>query len=89
MKALGAQGLPVPRAVDSNRHAVLMSMVDAYPLVQVRRAGWMMGATVQRDRRGSCSTTSLSWTSGQVPVLAARLVYRLPVPEIESRAGLS
>lgn len=39
MKALGAQGLPVPRAVDSNRHAVLMSMVDAYPLVQVGGKG--------------------------------------------------
>jgi len=36
MKALGDHGFPVPRAVDHNRHAVLMSMLDAAPLVQVR-----------------------------------------------------
>ena len=35
MKALGQAGLPVPVAVDHNRHAVLMSLVDATPLVQV------------------------------------------------------
>jgi RIO kinase 2 len=35
MAALGQRGLPVPRAVDHNRHAVLMSLVDAYPLTQV------------------------------------------------------
>lgn len=34
MKALGQHDFPVPRAIDNNRHAVLMSMVDAYPLVQ-------------------------------------------------------
>jgi hypothetical protein len=39
MKALGEHGFPVPRAVDQNRHAVLMSMVDAQPLVQVRPRG--------------------------------------------------
>lgn len=36
MKALGDHGFPVPRAVDHNRHAVLMAMVDAAPLVQLR-----------------------------------------------------
>lgn len=35
MRALGARGLPVPEAIDQNRHAVLMSLVDAFPLVQV------------------------------------------------------
>ena len=35
MRALGQAGLPVPVAVDHNRHAVLMSLVDATPLVQV------------------------------------------------------
>lgn len=35
MAALGEHGFPVPRAIDSNRHAVLMSLVDAFPLVQV------------------------------------------------------
>lgn len=37
MKALGEAGLPVPEAIDCNRHAVLMSMLDACPLVQVRK----------------------------------------------------
>lgn len=35
MAALEQRGMPVPRAVDHNRHAVLMSLVDAYPLTQV------------------------------------------------------
>ena len=35
MAALGAHGFPVPRAVEHNRHAVLMSLVDATLLVQV------------------------------------------------------
>jgi RIO kinase 2 len=37
MKALGDHGLPVPKAIDHNRHAVLMTLLDAYPLVQVRQ----------------------------------------------------
>ena len=36
MKALGEHGFPVPVAVAHNRHAVLMSLVDGVPLVQVR-----------------------------------------------------
>ena len=36
MAALGAHGFPVPRAVEHNRHAVLMSLVDAALLVQAR-----------------------------------------------------
>lgn len=36
MAALGAHGFPVPRAVEHNRHAVLMSLVDATLLVQAR-----------------------------------------------------
>ena len=35
MVALGEHGLPVPYAVAHNRHCVLMTMVDAVPLVQV------------------------------------------------------
>ena len=35
MKALGDAGLPVPRAIECNRHAVLMTLVEAHPLVQV------------------------------------------------------
>ena len=36
MRALGEHGFPVPRAVELNRHAVLMSLVPATPLTQVR-----------------------------------------------------
>ena len=34
MKALGDNGFPVPKAVDVNRHAVLMSLIDGTPLTQ-------------------------------------------------------
>eukprot|EP00803_Ostreobium_quekettii_P000857 evm.model.scf_2011.2 EVM.evm.TU.scf_2011.2 scf_2011:5235-11310(-) len=37
MKALGQRGFPVPEALDQNRHAVLMSLVKGYPIVQVHR----------------------------------------------------
>lgn len=36
MKALGEHDFPVPKAVDWNRHCVLMSLVPGYPLVQVK-----------------------------------------------------
>mmetsp|Transcript_39235 Transcript_39235/g.100242 ORF Transcript_39235/g.100242 Transcript_39235/m.100242 type:complete len:466 (-) Transcript_39235:150-1547(-) len=36
MEALEKHDFPVPKAVDQNRHAVLMGMVDAYPFTQVR-----------------------------------------------------
>eukprot|EP00192_Tetraselmis_astigmatica_P004202 CAMPEP_0117660320 /NCGR_PEP_ID=MMETSP0804-20121206/6906_1 /TAXON_ID=1074897 /ORGANISM="Tetraselmis astigmatica, Strain CCMP880" /LENGTH=495 /DNA_ID=CAMNT_0005467043 /DNA_START=156 /DNA_END=1643 /DNA_ORIENTATION=+ len=39
MEALQKHDFPVPRAVDQNRHAVLMSMVDAYPFTQVKELG--------------------------------------------------
>jgi RIO kinase 2 len=32
MKALGDHGFPVPTAVDCNRHCVIMSLVQGYPL---------------------------------------------------------
>ncbi|KAK8962162.1 hypothetical protein KSP40_PGU007664 [Platanthera guangdongensis] len=37
MKALGVHGFPVPIAVDRNRHCVIMSLVQGYPLVQVKQ----------------------------------------------------
>ncbi|RRT60495.1 hypothetical protein B296_00015053 [Ensete ventricosum] len=37
MKALGEHGFPVPDAVDCNRHCVVMSLVQGYPLVQVKQ----------------------------------------------------
>lgn len=39
MKALGEAGLPVPKAIECNRHAVLMTMIDAHPMVQVHQLG--------------------------------------------------
>ncbi|PNW84824.1 hypothetical protein CHLRE_03g159900v5 [Chlamydomonas reinhardtii] len=36
MKALYDHGFPVPQAIDNNRHAVLMSLVNARPMVQIR-----------------------------------------------------
>jgi RIO kinase 2 len=37
VQALGEHGFPVPRAVDWNRHCVLMTLVEGYPLVQVKK----------------------------------------------------
>eukprot|EP00210_Caulerpa_lentillifera_P002042 g1957.t1 len=39
MKALWHRGFPVPQPIDQNRHAVLMSVVDGYPLSQVKQLG--------------------------------------------------
>ncbi|KAJ6816413.1 serine/threonine-protein kinase rio2 [Iris pallida] len=37
MKALEENDFPVPTAVDCNRHCVIMSLVQGYPLVQVKQ----------------------------------------------------
>ncbi|CAI9108224.1 OLC1v1007778C1 [Oldenlandia corymbosa var. corymbosa] len=37
MKALENHGFPVPHAVDCNRHCVVMSLVEGYPLEQVKQ----------------------------------------------------
>lgn len=37
MKALQEHGFPVPNAIDCNRHCVIMSLVQGYPLVQVKQ----------------------------------------------------
>ncbi|XVF56609.1 hypothetical protein PTKIN_Ptkin06aG0134400 [Pterospermum kingtungense] len=37
MKALEKHGFPVPNAVDCNRHCVVMSLIQGYPLVQVKK----------------------------------------------------
>ncbi|KMT08009.1 hypothetical protein BVRB_6g144180 [Beta vulgaris subsp. vulgaris] len=37
MKALEDHEFPVPKAVDCNRHCVIMSLVQGYPLVQVKQ----------------------------------------------------
>ncbi|NXP24034.1 RIOK2 kinase, partial [Scytalopus superciliaris] len=37
MKALHDRNFPVPKPIDYNRHAVVMELVDGYPLCQVRQ----------------------------------------------------
>ncbi|XP_032873249.1 serine/threonine-protein kinase RIO2 [Amblyraja radiata] len=37
MKALYDRGFPVPKPVDFNRHAIIMELLNAYPLCQVHR----------------------------------------------------
>ncbi|KAJ4724835.1 putative Serine/threonine-protein kinase rio2 [Melia azedarach] len=37
MKALEEHGFPVPNAIDCNRHCVIMSLVQGYPLMQVKQ----------------------------------------------------
>uniref|UniRef100_A0A2N9ILJ9 Serine/threonine-protein kinase RIO2 n=1 Tax=Fagus sylvatica TaxID=28930 RepID=A0A2N9ILJ9_FAGSY len=37
MKALEEHNFPVPNAVDCNRHCVIMSLIQGYPLVQVKQ----------------------------------------------------
>ncbi|DBA00759.1 TPA: hypothetical protein N0F65_001230 [Lagenidium giganteum] len=37
LKALYERGFPTPTPIDCNRHAICMSLVDGYPLNQVRR----------------------------------------------------
>ncbi|KAI8850262.1 RIO1-domain-containing protein [Chytridium lagenaria] len=36
MKVLHANGFPVPTPYDCNRHCIVMSLIDAYPLCQIR-----------------------------------------------------
>ncbi|CEL93313.1 unnamed protein product [Vitrella brassicaformis CCMP3155] len=36
MKALHDNGFPVPQPIDTNRHAILMSFVQGYPMAQIR-----------------------------------------------------
>ena len=35
MKALHERGFPTPVPIDSNRHGICMSLIDAYPMVQI------------------------------------------------------
>lgn len=43
MAALEQRGMPVPKAIDHNRHAVLMSLVDAIPLTQATSFSYTYG----------------------------------------------
>jgi len=36
MQILHSNGFPTPKPIDSNRHGILMSYIDGYPLCQVR-----------------------------------------------------
>lgn len=39
MKALRAAGFPVPEPVGQNRHTVIMSLIDAFPMRQISKVG--------------------------------------------------
>lgn len=39
MKALRASGFPVPEPVGQNRHTVIMSLIDAFPMRQISKVG--------------------------------------------------
>ncbi|CAN9210772.1 unnamed protein product [Alternaria alternata] len=39
MKALRAEGFPVPEPVGQNRHTVIMSLIDGFPLRQISKVG--------------------------------------------------
>ncbi|EUC31329.1 hypothetical protein COCCADRAFT_38572 [Bipolaris zeicola 26-R-13] len=39
MKALRAEGFPVPEPVGQNRHTVVMSLIDAFPMRQISKVG--------------------------------------------------
>ncbi|KAE8841881.1 hypothetical protein PTNB73_06250 [Pyrenophora teres f. teres] len=39
MKALRAEGFPVPEPLGQNRHTVVMSLIDAFPLRQISKVG--------------------------------------------------
>lgn len=36
MRALYDRGFPTPTPIDSNRHAICMSLIEAYPMTQIR-----------------------------------------------------
>ena len=39
MQVLHENGFPTPRPIDTNRHAILMSLVDGDPLCHIKRIG--------------------------------------------------
>ncbi|KAI4652575.1 uncharacterized protein J4E79_008882 [Alternaria viburni] len=39
MKALRAEGFPVPEPIGQNRHTVVMSLIDAFPMRQISKVG--------------------------------------------------
>ena len=74
MKALYENGFPVPQAIDNNRHAVLMGLVNARPMVQVRC-----------QPRQSLPPATLSFSFSRLPgnlsvpqVLVSRFQHRDP-----------
>ena len=75
MKALYDHGFPVPQAIDNNRHAVLMSLVNARPMVQVC---WHKRAEFRDGRRGvgrgwwRCRRAREGWRGAPWPNRLAR-----------------
>jgi RIO kinase 2 len=53
MKALGQRGLPVPLAIDQNRHAVVMGHIDGVPLSQVQYLHSSAWSCIVLKRKGA------------------------------------
>lgn len=76
MEALGAAGFPVPRAVDHNRHAVLMSLVDAIPLVQVAPpAVFTQKGKHIKCTAGTCCLSGHAWHAPPPASTRSRFIY--------------
>ena len=59
MQVLHARGFPVPEPIDANRHCVVMELMDAFPMTQVKTLGnpgpiydVMMGLLLRLARHG-------------------------------------
>ena len=39
MQILNEDGFPTPKPIDTNRHAIVMSLIEADPLCHIRRIG--------------------------------------------------
>lgn len=88
MRALGANGFPVPRAVDVNRHAVLMEMVDAYPLTQVRELAhpkrvWLQIMAIM-ERLAQCGLVHCDFNEFNLLIDDAENVTLIDFPQMVS-----
>lgn len=88
MRALGANGFPVPKAVDVNRHAVLMEMIDAFPLTQVRKLAhpkrvWLQIMAVM-ERLGQCGLVHCDFNEFNLLIDEAENVTLIDFPQMVS-----
>ena len=68
MAALGRAGFPVPAALEHNRHAVLMSLIPAVPLVQVLGTAQLLCCFLLHQMRGLPQVQCRDAACAQQPV---------------------